>query len=556
MNSNLVFKLSKDTIIISQMRKDVDYKSLNNTNVIDVKELKFSADYIKENLELVANFLNVVIIKKNIVNVQINNMDIASISMDLINEWEHIKKIIFKPDELVTMEIFLKILENHYVEEINCYEMPNYLIERLDTNKKTKVITRHEYTFVSEFMKSNRLESYSDIYYKKLVVINEDFNQAELEDFKVFMAINSRLKYIKIVNYSNELLASIVDELVKLKKKNIVIEINEKNNDLNTIYNSVNYIKRSYRKFFEENNITFKLSYSKEYKKENFFKEINFKFFGAIIILIILVSATIVGVNYYVQYIDQNKIDKQINELNNILEMAEEYHSIDDNVTDIDYIDDTKPNTTTTTKKKSNYVSAYYTNYSQVFDKLLKKNKDTVAWLTVNNTKINYPVVQGKTNSYYLNRDFNKRKNSMGWIFMDYRNNPKDLDKNTIIYGHNIKTGIMFGTIKYMLNSSWYKKPSNQIITFNTPEKNMKWQIFSIYKIPATEDYLKVKFDTDEEYMKFIKMLQKRSKHNFKVDVTKDSKILTLSTCFSHTTRHVVHAVLVEEEIDQTKNSQ
>lgn len=556
MNSNLVFKLSKDTIIISQMRKDVDYKSLNNTNVIDVKELKFSADYIKENLELVANFLNVVIIKKNIVNVQINNMDIASISMDLINEWEHIKKIIFKPDELVTMEIFLKILENHYVEEINCYEMPNYLIERLDTNKKTKVITRHEYTFVSEFMKSNRLESYSDIYYKKLVVINEDFNQAELEDFKVFMAINSRLKYIKIVNYSNELLASIVDELVKLKKKNIVIEINEKNNDLNTIYNSVNYIKRSYRKFFEENNITFKLSYSKEYKKENFFKEINFKFFGAIIILIILVSATIVGVNYYVQYIDQNKIDKQINELNNILEMAEEYHSIDDNETDIDYIDDKKTNPTTTTKKKSNYVSAYYTNYSQVFDKLLKKNKDTVAWLTVNNTKINYPVVQGKTNSYYLNRDFNKRKNSMGWIFMDYRNNPKDLDKNTIIYGHNIKTGIMFGTIKYMLNSSWYKKPSNQIITFNTPEKNMKWQIFSIYKIPATEDYLKVKFDTDEEYMKFIKMLQKRSKHNFKVDVTKDSKILTLSTCFSHTTRHVVHAVLVEEEIDQQKNSQ
>lgn len=556
MNSNLVFKLSKDTIIISQMRKDVDYKSLNNTNVIDVKELKFSADYIKENLELVANFLNVVIIKKNIVNVQINNMDIASISMDLINEWEHIKKIIFKPDELVTMEIFLKILENHYVEEINCYEMPNYLIERLDTNKKTKVITRHEYTFVSEFMKSNRLESYSDIYYKKLVVINQDFNQAELEDFKIFIAINSRLKYIKIVNYSNELLASIVDELVKLKKKNIVIEINEKNNDLNTIYNSVNYIKRSYRKIFEENNITFKLNYSKEYKKENFFKEINFKFFGAIIILIILVGATIVGVNYYVQYIDQNKIDKQINEINNILEMAEEYHSIDDNETDIDYIDDKKTNPTTTTKKKSNYVSAYYTNYSQVFDKLLKKNKDTVAWLTVNNTKINYPVVQGKTNSYYLNRDFNKRKNSMGWIFMDYRNNPKDLDKNTIIYGHNIKTGIMFGTIKYMLNSSWYKKPSNQIITFNTPEKNMKWQIFSIYKTPATEDYLKVKFDTDEEYMKFIKMLQKRSKHNFKVDVTKDSKILTLSTCFSHTTRHVVHAVLVEEEIDQTKNSQ
>lgn len=549
MNSNLIFKLSKDTIIISQIKKDVDYKSLNNTNVIDVKDLKFSTDYIKNNKELVANFLNVVILKKNIINVQINNMEIADIAMDLINEWEHIKKIIFKPDKKITLDLFLKLLDNKYINTIECYEMPNYLIERLDLNKDIKIITRHEYTFSSNFMKVNMLDSYSDIYYKKMIIIKDIFNEIELEDFKTFIAINSRLKIVKILTYSNELLACIIDEIINTKRKNIIIEIDEKNNDLNAIYNSVAYIKKSYKNYFEENNIKFKLNYSKEYKKNNFFKEINFKLFSAIIILILFVGFIAMGINYYIQYIDEEKINTQLNELSEIRESAEIVTTIDDNEADIDYIDigDT-PLTTTTTKKKNTYISAYYTNYSKVFEKLLKKNKDTVGWLTVNNTKIDYPVVQANTNSYYLNRDYNKKKNSMGWIFMDYRNDPVNLNKNTIIYGHNIKTGIMFGTIKYMLNSSWYKKPSNQVITFNTIEANMKWQIFSIYQIKTTEDYLKTEFKDDDEYLKFIEMLKKRSKYNFKVDITKNSKILTLSTCFSSNTRHVVHAVLIEDE--------
>ena len=130
---------------------------------------------------------------------------------------------------------------------------------------------------------------------------------------------------------------------------------------------------------------------------------------------------------------------------------------------------------------------------------------------------------------------------------MDYRNNPVDLNQNTIIYGHNIKQGIMFGTIKNMMNSSWYNKAQNQIITFNTPTKNMKWQIFSMYKINATEDYLKNEFATSEEYLEFINMIKGRSIKNFNVEVNENSKILTLSTCFSHSSRHVVHAVLIEE---------
>lgn len=550
MTSNLIFKLYKDTIVISQMKKETDEQSLNNTNIINIKELKFSTDYIEQNLELVANFLNVVIIKNNIQNVQINNMEIASIALDVINEWDHIKKIIFKPDRKVNFDLFLKILDNKYISEIDCYQMDEFLIERLDTNKNVRVNTRHEITFKSNFMQDNFLNSYSDIYYKKMIVIRNEFDKVEVDDFKTFMGINNRLKLIKILKYSNVLLASVIDELKKYNKKDIRIEISEKNNDLDVIYNSVAYIKKTDRHFFENNNITFKLNYSKEYKNNNFFKEINFKFFKYIIIFVFLLGSTIMGINYYTQYHDESRINKQISEFTNILEDAEVNNSLDNNDSDIEIIE--KEDVTTTTKKKSHYVSSYYTNFSKVFDTLLKKNKDTVGWLKVNDTRINYPVVQAKTNAYYLNRDFYKIKNSMGWIFMDYRNDPIDLSKNTIIYGHNIKGGIMFGTLKYALNSSWYKKANNQIITFNTPKADMKWQIFSIYTIPETNDYLKTEFDTDEDYLKFTNMLAKRSIHNFKVKITPDSKIITLSTCNNHKKRTVVHAVLIPNSKNET----
>lgn len=548
MDFNIVFKLSGSTISISEIKKDVDYKSLNNTNIIDLKDLKFSRAYIKENFELVSNFLSLVILKNNIDTVQINNLDIALIALDLTNTWERIKKIVFKPDKKLSYDIFFKLLDNKYVKEIECFDIAEYLIERLDTNKRVKIKTRKRAKTKSKFMVINSLNSYSDIYYKKYLVISNEFDSDDLNEFKSFMRINAKLKTIKIVNYSNEIITTVINEIVENKKKDILIETNEKNNDLNTIYNSVTYLKKSYHKYFDENNIRFKLNYSKEYKSKNFFKELNFKIFTTIIIFIILFSGFVVLVNYYSQYRDRNKIDAQLLDLEGVLRDAEEYIEVDgETENDIDYIDVTD-NVETTTRKKSNYVSSYYTNFEQVFETLLQKNDNTIGWIKVNNTKINYPVVQADTNSYYLNRDFFKKKNSMGWIFMDYRNNIENLDKNTIIYGHNIKQGIMFGTIKNMMNKSWYTNSNNQIITFNTLNKNMKWRIFSLYQINETEDYLKTEFESDEEYMNFLNMLKNRSKNNFNVELTPESKILTLSTCFSHSTRHVVHAVLVEEE--------
>ena len=86
--------------------------------------------------------------------------------------------------------------------------------------------------------------------------------------------------------------------------------------------------------------------------------------------------------------------------------------------------------------------------YKIDFGELKKKNEDVVAWIKVNNTKIEYPVVKSKNNDYYLNHSLDKSYNIAGWIFADYRNNFNGEDKNIIVYGHNRRDGSMFGSLR------------------------------------------------------------------------------------------------------------
>ena len=238
----------------------------------------------------------------------------------------------------------------------------------------------------------------------------------------------------------------------------------------------------------------------------------------------------------------------------NVYENYRDNHNQENIETDLNKIlIDATPSIPTTTKPgdttKITPTSTYDIKYEKVFEKLLAINPDTVGWLTVNNTNIDYPVVQKDDNDYYLKRHYYRNKNRHGWIFMDYRNNIDELSKNTLIYGHNLANQKMFGTLRYALNSYWYKKAKNQIITFNTTKENMKWQIFSIYTIPVTTDYLETEFNSDGDYLSFLNMLSKRSIYDFKQTLTAEDKILTLATCSNGTkNRLVVHAKLIKED--------
>ena len=181
--------------------------------------------------------------------------------------------------------------------------------------------------------------------------------------------------------------------------------------------------------------------------------------------------------------------------------------------------------------------------YTVNFNKLKEQNNDSVAWLKVNNTNVEYPVVKTENNSFYLNHSFDKSTNSAGWIFADYRNKFDGTDKNIIIYGHNVRDGSMFGSMKNILKSDWYNNEENTSIILNTENEKCIYKVFSIYQVESEDYYIKTEFKNDSEYEQFIKTIKTRSIKDFNVDISKNDNILTLSTCANNNKyRVVLHA--------------
>ncbi len=181
------------------------------------------------------------------------------------------------------------------------------------------------------------------------------------------------------------------------------------------------------------------------------------------------------------------------------------------------------------------------------FNGLKRTNPDVVGWLKVNGTNINYPFVQSSDNDYYLTHSFNKSYNGAGWVFLDYRNNGTN-NKNTIIYAHGRSNKTMFGTLKNVLNNGWLNNTNNYVIKISTETENSLWQIFSVYRIPTTSDYLQTNFNDETEYQNFLDMIKDRSSHNFDTNVASTDNILTLSTCYNNSDKMVVHAKLIKKE--------
>lgn len=183
------------------------------------------------------------------------------------------------------------------------------------------------------------------------------------------------------------------------------------------------------------------------------------------------------------------------------------------------------------------------------FKNLLARNPDTVGWIQVKGTNINYPIVQTINNDYFLNHAFDKTKNDASWVFMDYRNNSTNFDQNTIIYAHSRYNGTMFGSLKNILNSSWYTNKNNYIIRLSTPTENTMWQVFSAYTIEKENYHITPNFNTIEEYNQFLNTLKVRSSVSFSATVNSNDKILTLSVCKDNFgSRVVMHAKLIKKE--------
>lgn len=236
---------------------------------------------------------------------------------------------------------------------------------------------------------------------------------------------------------------------------------------------------------------------------------------------------------------DNNNTDKVIEKINSDVKVDE----VKDN--DNTEVIDEEP---TEPEKVSDYF--YYITYPLInvdFESLLKTNNETVGWINVNNTNINYPFVQGINNTYYLNHSFDKSYNSAGWVFMDYRNNKEMNNKNTILYAHGRIDKTMFGSLYKTQYPAWYQNRSNHIIRISTPSVNMSYQIFSVYKIEEESYYIQTDFTSDDVYLEFLNTIKKRSKYDFNVVLNESDKIITLSTCANDKERYVVHAKLIKK---------
>ena len=181
------------------------------------------------------------------------------------------------------------------------------------------------------------------------------------------------------------------------------------------------------------------------------------------------------------------------------------------------------------------------------FKTLKEKNSDIVAYLKVNNTNIDYVVVKGNDNKYYLKHNLYKEYNRAGWIFMDYHNRLDGTDKNIVIYGHNTTDKTMFGTLRNVVKKEWYENVDNHIINLVLENEILTYQVFSSYTIKVEDYYINTIFKDDTEFNTFINTLKRRSVYDYGVVVSGEDSILTLSTCTGNgKSRMVLHAKKID----------
>lgn len=170
------------------------------------------------------------------------------------------------------------------------------------------------------------------------------------------------------------------------------------------------------------------------------------------------------------------------------------------------------------------------------FNKLKDINSDTVGWIKINNTNIDYPVVKGNDNEYYLNHSFYKDNNINGWIFLSSDNSSSFTDDNSVIFGHNTNSYTMFSELRDIYKG----KLGNDIyVTIYTEAGAINYQVFSIY----LEDPNSTSNISKYLNQSIINYMKNKSNLNIDIDVLESDKILTLSTCNNMTNdRLVMHA--------------
>ena len=503
---------------INRKKLNSDYKNMLNTNVISNNELVFSDEYIILNQKIITTFLNELVKTYNLSTLTFQNLELLYIFLPFLSKIKGINSLYIESNEVMPYKVCEK-LNKINIKYISFEYIPKYMFEILDKSGHIPE-SRNEILFTSLFMQTNNLNNYSSIYYKNNIYLQFPLSYEDINDFNVFCDINKNLKVIHINKLNKVDLEKVLKIIIYNKKRNIKIYLHGDEHESDAI----EYLKKNNKVLKKKYKISFSLKYSNKYISENIAKETNNTVLRMIALLILIIIIFSFIYIFYDNYKSMMKVSKIQNDVVKYI-----------NAKDTEEINTTK--VLNGLEVKNNYI------YS-----LKDINNDITSWLKVNNTNIDYPIVKTDNNLYYLDYNLKKEKDPNGWLFLDYRTSDVKLDDNTIIYGHNrFVNGVMFGTLHKTLYKNWYTDKENQIINYDTVYGSYQFKIFSIYIVPTTTDYIKTNFDSDDEKQEFLNKIKGRSIYDFKVDVDVNTKVLTLSTCQSDTTRLVLHAALINK---------
>lgn len=189
------------------------------------------------------------------------------------------------------------------------------------------------------------------------------------------------------------------------------------------------------------------------------------------------------------------------------------------------------------------------------FDELKKANEDIYAWIVVPGTQVDYPVLQHKSNNaYYLNRTINKKWSVYGSIFTEDYNNKNFNDFNTLVYGHNMKNGTMFGDLKKFRDAEFFKE--NRYITVYMENRILKYEIFAACTWDNKHILANRNFSLEQNRTSYLEEIFAVRDMNSQIakdmTVTSDDRIITLSTCMNNKEkRFIVSGVLVYDSQNQ-----
>lgn len=234
------------------------------------------------------------------------------------------------------------------------------------------------------------------------------------------------------------------------------------------------------------------------------------KIINIILVAIIIVCLSIIGYKYY----NYNKDDKLNSEIQDLQPVINEASDSDNN--------SSGENDGQDQSKYGDYVN------SANEEQLKSINSDYKMWIQIENTNINYPVVQSSDNDYYLKHNFRKESNISGTVFIESANDI-DNDKNIILYGHNMRNGTMFNNITNYKEESFFNEDNKINIIMNNTL--YEYEVFSVYVKNVSEVNLAIGFANEDEFINYAYNESEESLYKKDVDFSAEDNLITLVTC-------------------------